>query len=385
MNTLHLLDTWTGGGVPRVVANLADYQTQQGHQVSVLCYRPTSQNEISLSQSRLPIHSLNLGARDLWRARSALQNHLSRINPDIIHDHYGGIWAASYLFSEQWRSRSVYHAHNEFQVIPESPDRPRFLRNRLFLNLLLPRYKRIIAISHHVKEVLQQKGRVTERNISVIHNAIKPDRFLAQRSAGQDINRELSLDRFDMTIGTVGRFVLEKGFDTVVDVAAELQKRGHKAAVLLVGSGDASYEATVRQQVESANLTDQVFFLGRREHVADYMRAMDIFLFASRQEPFGITLLEAMACGVPIVATGQTFGGGPEEIITHGKNGFLVKDRDVGQLADYCLKLVKNDRLRSDIIEAATKSLDNYANERIGAEVMACYREITNPGREPRN
>ena len=344
--------------MPVVVDQICRHLIAQGDEAAVVTYRG---DEIpDREELPYPVYSLRIGNRPTISAIRRFYQHLDEFQPDIIHDHYGGLWSALLLYHPVWQKRAIHHVHNEYKIIPGSPDQRRPLRTNLFLKRLLPRYPQIFTVSSAVKEHLLELSPVKEQQIQIQYNAIDKSYFLKTKSRKSypDTRKELDLTGYDMVIGAVGRFVYEKGMDLVINVLNELRSDGVEAAAILAGDGDQEYIREVRKKSQELGVIDHCRFTGRVDNTADYFRAMDIFMFCSRQEPFGLTLLEAMASEVPIIAMKTKYGGGTSEIIRNMENGILTEFEDIQSLAQSCLKLKNNSELKTRLVDGGSKTVE---------------------------
>jgi glycosyltransferase involved in cell wall biosynthesis len=167
--------------------------------------------------------------------------------------------------------------------------------------------------------------------------------------------RRLGLDPAGRLILQLGRIVRRKGVDTVIEALARARQiHGVTARLLVVGGStripDPDRDAEVARLMELATaegVRDQVCFAGRRDRheLADFYRAADVFVSTPWYEPFGITPLEAMACGTPVIGSSV---GGIKYTVRDGETGFLVPPRDPDALAQRLTRLLADDRLRDE-------------------------------------
>ena len=165
--------------------------------------------------------------------------------------------------------------------------------------------------------------------------------------------RRLGLDPDEPVILQLGRIVRRKGIDTVIEGLGRLRRdHGVHARLLVVGGSDRVADrerdrefARLMDLAETEGVTDRVTFIGRRDRaeLADYYGAADVFVSTPWYEPFGITPLEAMACGTPVVGSDV---GGIKYTVRDGKTGFLVPPRDPDALADRLARLLSDEQLR---------------------------------------
>lgn len=169
-------------------------------------------------------------------------------------------------------------------------------------------------------------------HVEVVHNPVdlalwdpsRIDRGAARTRLGRAGERAVLL-------GVVAQLSPWKGQDTAVEALRLLCEEGVDAHLLLIGSAkfiasatrfdNETYVASLKSRIAEVGLQDRVSWLGERDDVPELMRALDILLLPSREEPFGRAVIEAMALGVPVLATNV---GGPPEIIEDGREGFLL-------------------------------------------------------------
>jgi glycosyltransferase involved in cell wall biosynthesis len=175
-------------------------------------------------------------------------------------------------------------------------------------------------------------------HVEVVHNAVDLARFdpsRIDRAAARARLGDALGDGARPLLGVVAQITPWKGQQTAIEALALLRDQGVEADLLLVGSAkfvaastrfaNEDYVARLRALVASSSLEGRVHWLGEREDVPDILRALDVLLLPSWEEPFGRAVVEAMAMGVPVVATSV---GGPPEIVDDGREGRLVAPRD---------------------------------------------------------
>lgn len=193
-------------------------------------------------------------------------------------------------------------------------------------------------------------GPRARRNIAVVHNGVDPSAF-APGPPDPAVTAELGGSHGRRLIGIVGRVDPEKGIETVVRAVARLPAR-LDARLVVVGTtftGGRSYEQALRSEAAQL-LGDRVRFLPPRDDVPQVMRSLDVLVNASPAEPFGRTVIEAQACGTPVVATR---GGGIPEFVTDGVTGLLVPPGDPAAMAAALERVLTDSELRRRLIERA--------------------------------
>lgn len=237
----------------------------------------------------------------------------------------------------------LYHIHAEYVA---------YRANRL----ALARAAAIVANSEAMRwDCIAHVGPGMER-IRVVHNGIDTDRF----SPGIDdsLRREVGAAPDDVLIGITGRLAPAKGQETFLQAAARVAVVEPRARFVIVGddsifSDNADYVPRLQALAGSGALAGRVRFLGFRRDMVSITRGLDIVVVASWLEAFGLVVIEAMACGKPVLGTHV---GGIPEIITDHQDGFLFPVRDDARLAERMLDLVRAPVARARLGAAARQT-----------------------------
>jgi glycosyltransferase involved in cell wall biosynthesis len=216
----------------------------------------------------------------------------------------------------------------------------------------------------------------------VVYNPVDLERFNPTRIDRAWARRRLSMaSESRLLIGVVGQLSPWKGHDTAIEALKRLSDWGIDAHLLLVGSAkfvaratrfdNDAYDRQLHELVARAGLERRVSWLGEREDVPELVRALDVLLLPSWEEPFGRSLIEAMAMGVPVVATNV---GGPAEIIREGSEGCLVAPDDPDAWARTIRRLAENPRLRQEIGSAGRRRVEQaYTPDRHATAMLDVY------------
>jgi len=227
----------------------------------------------------------------------------------------------------------------------------------------------LIANSEAVRRHMIAQG-IPPESITVVHNAIDLRAFQRRLSPAQ-AKRALGLDPECLVIGTAAHLSPKKGHDDLLAAALRLAPRLPTAQFVFLGEGP------MRPQLEraaaAAGLADRAHFLGFRRDVAAVMSAYDIFALASWWEPFGLVFVEAMALGVPVVATDA---GGAPEVVAAGETGLLVPPRNPQALADALYRLASDHDLRARMSRAAPGRAAHFDIADKVLEVEAAYYRL---------
>jgi glycosyltransferase involved in cell wall biosynthesis len=223
--------------------------------------------------------------------------------------------------------------------------------------------QKVIAISDPVRDHLIEDFRWDPRRIALIYNGVDISRFHDfDNEAIAAEKKRLGLDPGKKVVGHIGRLSSVKGQKYMVLAAAQICRARNDAQFLIIGDGEE--EGALKQVIKENNL-EGVFFL--RSSVKDTALAlslMDIFVLPSLQEGLGLSLLEAQAQGVPVIATRV---GGILSAVTDARTGLLCPAADPAALAGAVLRLLEDESLRQALVLAAKKQIE----EKFSLSVMA--------------
>jgi glycosyltransferase involved in cell wall biosynthesis len=263
-----------------------------------------------------------------------------------------------------------------FHLGPMSPPVRLLVRWR---NVLLRSADAFAAISSPIVTELQACGVPPERT-HYIPNGVDTSRFrpatIAERTA---IRAHLGLPGGPLAIYT-GRLVSYKGLPLLLRVWHDLRRSGTSATLVLVGAGSADMhncEEDLRAYVNDHGLRERIVFTGAVDNVEDYLRAADVFVFPTEKEAFGVSLVEAMACGLPSVATRV---GGIPDFLVDGENGLMVDAAEFSQLRDAIATLLAGgDRVATLGQRAYQTALSRFSEDTVADAYLRLFESLLDP------
>lgn len=282
----------------------------------------------------------------------ALSRRLARLKPDLIITQ---LWFANTVGRIAARIAKVDQHLIAFEQ--NVYDRVKSWKQYLADRLLQRWCRRIVAISASVRDSLVRHG-IEAKRITVVHNAIDLARIDA--AAPAQICSELGIGD-DFLYLFVGRLVPQKAVDMLLPAFAA-QERG-----TLILAGDGEDRAALQEQARALGIEDRVHFLGVRHDVPSLMKSADCFVLPSRWEGFGVVLAEAMAAGLPIVATHVD---GISEVVEDGIQGILVPPEDVASLSEALRTMRTDANLRNEMATKASVRASMFSIERHIDEVL---------------
>jgi sugar transferase (PEP-CTERM/EpsH1 system associated) len=254
-----------------------------------------------------------------------------REHPDVVHTHRWGTLCEGLVAA---RLAGVPHlVHGEHGTL-EVRRLNAFIQRRAWNHV-----DRVLSVSSRLAEKISQEIGYPLKRITVIRNGVDLKRFRPQDKPSA--RRKLNLPEDAFVIGTVGRLVEVKDHATFLRALAQLRDAGVPFVSLIAGKGP------LQRQTESLaatlGLMDRTRFLGDRNDVDSVMAAFDVFVLSSASEGLSNTIQEAMACGLPVVATRV---GGADELVDEGHSGIIVPPRDPEALKNALQRIAGNPSLR---------------------------------------
>ena len=256
----------------------------------------------------------------------------------------------------------------------------------LVRRVILRRADALVAISRYSARAFDPSA--SARRMEVIDNPIALARFDPRRLDRPRTRDELGIGD-EALLGVVGQLTPWKGQEDAIRALPQIRRVHPDAKLLVVGEAkfvaaatrfdNQAYAARLQAVVQQLGLQDAVRFLGEREDVAEIMHALDVCLVPSWEEPFGRTVVEAMAAATAVVATSV---GGPAEIIDDGRTGLLVAPRSPDGLAASVLRLLEDDELRIAVARDAREAvIERFASGSHIDRVVRLYEDIAGAGR----
>jgi glycosyltransferase involved in cell wall biosynthesis len=368
---------YSTGGVERVVSFKASYFAEQlGYDVAIIvtegrgrdCYFPLS--------DKVKVINFELGFEELWKAsfvkkvylyltkqrqyKRLLKAELMRIRPDVTIsmlrreiNFLTDIPDGSKKIGELHVNRANYR---NFEA-NDSNGLKRFFA-RFWMKSLLRKLKRLdqlVVLTDKSKAAWPELSNVTviPDPITILREkgTVNSERFAAAGKRGVGVNR----------VVTIGRYAYQKGYDLLLQAWAELSRireleNSEEWTLDIFGQGD---QADYRQLMTYLGIdTNRCHLNGPVEDVVKVYQNSSIFVLSSRFEGFGMVLVEAMACGLPVVSFDCP--AGPDEIITDGVDGLLVPSGDVHALAEKLMVLMSDENLRRRLGQQARQTAQRY-------------------------
>ena len=353
MRILQACSVTTFGGGERHLVDLSHALADLGHEVyaAAVAGSPLWDELSFLGEER----TFALSRRNYVKNLTGLAGFVRKHGIEIVHAHAARDYhLAALAVKLASRGRLVLTRHALFPV-------------RRINRHLLSGAGRVIAVSEAVAESLRRNGVIESSKITVVHNGIDIDRF--GRSPARD-------NDLPVLVGTVGHLAPIKGHDVFLRAAALISRRRPEVRFVVIGedkSPQGSYRKFLESLVAELGLTESVALPGWQDDIPAMLSSLTLFVSAARSEPFGLSIVEAMAAGLPIVAAASE---GALEIIEDGISGKLVPVDDHEAMAKTINDLLDDPSERARLGRNAVLAAQRFSLARMASDTERVYREV---------
>lgn len=360
------------GGAQEVVRTLVENLAEVGC-VPVLCTFQDGplRREIEglgilvevLPERRSSVMALPRFLAEMWRIRQALVALVEQYEIDIVQTHLLRSLDFLVLSLRLNRRLQIYWTfHNaQFDLREEHLQQHKWLlRPKRFAHHLLYRWggrwvNGLIAVSEDVKtSLLKTIPGISAEKIAVIDNGVDVRRYrqVVDRAA---VRQSLGLDEGDQVAAVVATFKRQKGHCYLIEAAAAVVEQFPNLHILLIGDGELHPE--LKAQTEALGLERHIHFLGTRHDVPELLATSDFFVLPSLWEGLSMALVEAMASGLPVIATEVS---GTNQVMAAGETGWLVPPGDSQRLAEAMVELLADPARAQMMAAAASQRVERY-------------------------
>lgn len=350
LRILQACATKSWGGLEMYAVDTALALAARGHHVAFLCAEGSTIEEKVKAAGLEAFPLLNGPLRPIGEIYSLLKSD----HYDVIHTHLShdlGVLVPAIRLSG-WKGK-LFFSRQMISGISKKDLLHQFLYRRI---------DGLFAVSNAVRQNVIDTCPIDPDKVHLLWNTIRPSDFDPGKYDTLEIRQELGIDPETTVVGIVGRITPKKGHKEFIEAAnTVLQSTDKKICFLVVGGAsyeEEDFEAEIhRLATAEYRLGENIRFTGFRPDISRMMAAMDIFVFPSYKEAFGITLLEAMAMKLPIIASNN---GGVPDIIIDKESGLLVPPQNAEALAAAMLTLLNEDTYLKKFAEEGRKRVEAH-------------------------
>lgn len=264
---------------------------------------------------------------------------IRRERASLVHTHLLGSALYGTLAARLAGARAICTFHGPADFPAE--DRFRGIRFRLIGSGAA----RVVCVSESLRRAILAATPLPPSRVTVIHNGV--DRSAVSAGAGAaTLRRELGIPPETLLLGALGNIRAPKGYDQLLHALARLDPATPPWHLVIAGDTAGEVFPPLEQLRETLGLRDRVTFAGFRRDIGNVLHSLDLFVLSSLTEGFSLATVQALAAGVPVIATRS---GGPEEILADSRGGLLVPAGDPGALASALADLMGDPELRRQL------------------------------------
>lgn len=367
------------GGMERVITNKANYLAQKyNYEVVILTYEKSEEQFFKLDSK---VKVINLGIdylkvsdnknifirkiKNIYKFKKhqkRFEEIVKRLNPDIITT-----WeriSSSICINSNIKCKKIIECH---------VDKKNFIdveRKNLIYKILdryrnkkekdnIGKWDKLIVLTNEGKLEWEKEKNI--KNIEVIPNFLS---FYPLKTS----------ECKNKTIISVGRLELQKGYDELIEVWNKLFQKYSDWKLEIYGEG--SLKKELQEKIDKLGMTNSLLLKGVDKNIMDKYLKSSIYVMSSRYEGFGMVLVEAMACGLPVISFDCPCG--PKDIIKDGEDGFLIRNRDLNEMANKLEFLIKNEEKRKNMGEKAHQNIARYSKDKVMLQWKNLFEELVN-------
>jgi sugar transferase (PEP-CTERM/EpsH1 system associated) len=370
---VHIIYALGTGGLENGLVNIINRMPADRYRHVIICLTHATDFANRITAPDVRVIELNKKeGHDLgvyWR----LQKLLWQLKPDIVHTRNLAALEMQVLTLALPGVKRVHGEHGR-DIYDLHGQNKKYNRLRKVMSFLVHRY---IAVSQDLEGWLLDTVKVPKAKVRQLYNGVDSARFhLHSIDIIKGVLPPQFADKDSLIIGTVGRIVAVKDQISLINAFGILVNKATSESdkLRLVIVGDGPLYQTLKERVSSLGLDSKVWLPGDRKDIPDLLRTMDIFVLPSLGEGISNTVLEAMATGLPVVAT--RVGGNPE-LVDDSRTGALVPVGDVGELANVLQDLIDDPELLSSMGTAGLEKVHNQFDWDVTvANYLAVYDEL---------
>lgn len=328
-NVLLCIPSLACGGAEKFVVDLSENLDKNKYNVAVAVTRQNLDTVYKRTLEKKGIQIVDLSGKSYLTMLKKQIVFFNRANIEIVHANIGSILHIMFACMIMNIPKRLYTIHNEAKLLYHKNKVKKIIYKLAFSFFKFTP----VAICPAVKDSLIQDMQISAEKIPVVNNGVDTKKFSPSENHVYD-NRT--------RIISVGTLYWIKNQELSIKMVCNLHKKGFNVSLELIGDGEDREK--LEHLIKDKKAEEYIFLRGRKNHVEEYLKQSDIYISSSKTEGLPLSILEAMACGLPVLATNV---GGTKDIVKNGQNGFLVDLNDENTFLNSLKKLVLDENMRN--------------------------------------
>ncbi len=344
------LITWLPvGGIERRIGTILPLLHERGHHTEIVCLREYGALAERIMDKGIPVSLIPLKSRLHPAGIRALARFIKKGNFDIVHSHMYRSNVPGTIAAKVAGFKGVVLSQVHNMDTWET-------RRQRWMDRFLCRWRDgVIAVSERVKQDVIENLHLPLEKCYVLYNGIDIERY-SNAEIPRGLREELGIRESDILVTMVARLVPQKNHHMVVEAAEDIVRREPRIKFMFVGDGKLREE--LEQQARERGIGQHVIFTGKRDDIPSLLEISDISILPSFKEGFSNAIIEAMASGLPVIAS--DVGGNPEAI-EHDQCGYIIQPEDKEKFIAYTLRLAQDEDLRQRMSNNAAERAKKFS------------------------
>lgn len=377
---VHVVFSLDYGGLENGVVNVINGLSEQAFRHAIIAFTTATSFRARIRKSDVEVYTLDKQPGKDPAAYLRLYRLLRRLRPQVVHTRNLSTLEGALVARLAGVPSRIHGEHGWDIYDPDGTSR----KYRALRQMMSPAIDRFVTVSEELRHWLTTTVRIPSTKVQRICNGVDIKRYQPYpHAAGPRTRQALPPERFppgSVVIGSVTRFSAIKDPLLLIHAFIEARRAPGGPDLRLVMAGEGALRPEAVRLLEESGLADVAWLPGSRDDIPELLRDIDVFMLGSRREGISNTVLEAMASGLPVVATAT---GGNLELVLDGVTGRLVPPGDVHALARALLPYAADAPLRRTHGAAARRRVEQeFSLERMLTDYEALYRACCGERRE---
>lgn len=367
-------------GVSTSIQTFVEEFIQQGHQITLIAPQYPTEHQADFEIIRIPSRYLPFDPEDRFMRRKAIRALIPDLQQrgfDIVHiqtpfmAHYAGVEIAKQLELPVVTSYHTFFEAYLEKYLPWIPSA--WLRGvaRKYSRTQCGEVDGIISPSHQMLERLREYG--TNTHAGVIPTGLDLSQYRHQHQEPNGFREQYGIADSTSLLLYVGRVAFEKNIEFLMETFLDVHRKIDDVKLVIAGEGPALNQ--LKKLAQQMQLQEHILFIGylkRDSELIECYHGCDLFVFASETETQGLVLLEAMACGLPVVSTASM---GTKDVLTNG-DGCLVAKAEIEDFSYKVIRLLTNSKLTTEITSRGKEYINAWTSEEKAKQMLDFYQSV---------